>query len=251
MSNAGRVSGKVAVVTGGARGMGAAHVRALAREGAIVAVTDITDDRGASLAEQLRSEGRDVSYHHHDVTSRAGWEAVVASVERAHGPVDVLVNNAGVQVRSMGIEADDGEWDLVTDVNQRGVFLGMRTTIPSMLRAGGGSIINIASVAALIGLRGSIPYQASKAAVLGLTRGAAISYGPDNIRVNAICPGLVITSMTESAAPGAVQALKKQIPLGRDGRAEEISAGVVFLASDESSFITGVALPIDGGMVIA
>ncbi len=250
MNKAGRVSGKVAVVTGGARGMGAAHVRALAREGAIVAVTDITDDRGASLAEQLRSEGRDVSYYHHDVTSRAGWDAVVASVQQAHGPVDVLVNNAGVQVRSTGIEADDREWDLVTDVNQRGVFLGMRATIPSMLRAGGGSIINIASVAALIGLRGSIPYQASKAAVLGLTRGAAISYGPDNIRVNAICPGLVITSMTESAAPGAVQALKKQIPLGRDGRAEEISAGVVFLASDESSFITGVALPIDGGMVI-
>jgi 3alpha(or 20beta)-hydroxysteroid dehydrogenase len=225
MSNAGRVSGKVAVVTGGARGMGAAHVRALAREGAIVAVTDILDDLGASLAEQLRAEGTDVSYYHHDVTSRAGWEAVVTSVQRAHGPVDVLVNNAGVQVRSVGIEADDREWDLVTGVNQRGVFLGMSATIPSMLRAGGGSIINIASVAALIGLRGSIPYQASKSAVLGLTRGAAVSYGPDNIRVNAICPGLVITSMTESATPDAVQAMKKKIPLGRDGRAEEISAG--------------------------
>jgi NAD(P)-dependent dehydrogenase (short-subunit alcohol dehydrogenase family) len=126
----------------------------------------------------------------------------------------------------------------------------MRATIPSMLRAGGGSIVNIASVAALIGQPGSIPYQASKSAVLGLTRGAALSYGPRNIRVNAICPGLVITPMTDSAAPDAVQAMKQQIPLGRDGRAEEISAGVVFLASDESSFITGVALPIDGGMVI-
>ncbi len=126
MSNAGHVSGKVAVVTGGARGMGAAHVRALAREGAIVAATDIIDDLGASLAEQLQSEGRDVSYYHHDVTSRAGWEAVVASVQQAHGPIDVLVNNAGVQVRSVRIEADDREWDPVTGVNQRGVFLGMR-----------------------------------------------------------------------------------------------------------------------------
>jgi NAD(P)-dependent dehydrogenase (short-subunit alcohol dehydrogenase family) len=112
ISNAGHVSGKVAVVTGGARGMGAAYVCALAREGAIVAGTDIIDDLGASLAEQLQSEGRDVSYYHHDVTSRAGWEAVVASVQQAHRPIDVLVNNAGVQVRSMGIEADDRGWDL-------------------------------------------------------------------------------------------------------------------------------------------
>jgi NAD(P)-dependent dehydrogenase (short-subunit alcohol dehydrogenase family) len=129
----------------------------------------------------------------------------------------------------------------------------MRATIPSMLKNDPptrGSIVNIASVAALIGLPGSIPYQASKSAVLGLTRGAALSYGADNIRVNAICPGLVITSMTESASPDMVDAIKRQIPLGRDGRAEEIAAGVVFLASDESSFITGVALPIDGGMVV-
>ena len=247
----GRLAGKVAIVTGAARGMGAAHVRALAREGATVAATDIADEHGTTLAEELRSDGGAVSYHHHDVTSRADWDKVVDEVERAHGRIDVLVNNAGVQVRSTGIEVDDGEWDLVTDVNQRAVFLGMRATIPSMVRGGGGSIVNIASVAALIGLPGSIPYQASKSAVLGLTRGAALSYGADNIRVNAICPGLVITSMTESATPDMVDAIKRQIPLGRDGRADEISAGVVFLASDESSFITGVALPIDGGMVIS
>jgi NAD(P)-dependent dehydrogenase (short-subunit alcohol dehydrogenase family) len=129
------------------------------------------------------------------------------------------------------------------------VFLGMRAVIPGMALRKRGSIVNVASVAALVGLPGSIPYQASKAAVLGLTRGAAVSYGPDNIRVNAICPGLVVTGMTESASPAAVEALKAQIPLRRDGRPEEVSAAVVFLASDESAYITGVALPIDGGFV--
>ncbi|MBV8218990.1 MAG: SDR family oxidoreductase, partial [Solirubrobacterales bacterium] len=118
-----------------------------------------------------------------------------------------------------------------------------------MARNGGGSIVNVGSIAALVGLAGSIPYQASKSAVLGLTRGAAVSYGPDNIRVNAICPGLVVTAMTDSASPAAVEAMKAQIPLRRDGRPEEVSAAVVFLASDESSYITGVALAIDGGYV--
>jgi NAD(P)-dependent dehydrogenase (short-subunit alcohol dehydrogenase family) len=176
---------------------------------------------------------------------------LASSVTQTHGRIDVLVNNAGVQVHSNGIEADDREWDFITSVNQRGTFLGMRTVIPTMADQGGGSIVNIASVVALIGLRGSIPYQASKSAILGLTRGAALSYAQDNVRVNAICPGLVLTSMTDTATPEAVEAVKSSIPLGRDARPAEISAGVVFLASDESSYITGVALPIDGGMVIA
>jgi 3alpha(or 20beta)-hydroxysteroid dehydrogenase len=241
----GRVAGKVALVTGAARGMGAAHARALASEGAVVAIADIAAEAGEQLAAELSG----ASYHDHDVTDPAAWKELVSNVERTHGPINVLVNNAGIQVRSTGIEADDEEWAKVTAVNQRGVFLGMRAVIPGMVRHGGGSIINVASVAALVGLPGSIPYQASKAAVLGLTRGAAVSYGPDNIRVNAICPGLVVTTMTESASPAAVEALKAQIPLRRDGRPEEISAAVVFLASDESSYITGVTLPIDGGFV--
>jgi cyclopentanol dehydrogenase len=245
----GRVAAKVALITGAARGMGAAHARALAREGATVAIADIAAEPGERLAAQLRDGGGRASYHDHDVTSAGAWQELVAAVERTHGPIDVLVNNAGVQVRSAGIEADDEEWDKVTAVNQRGVFLGMRAVIPAMVRHGGGSIINVASVAALVGLSGSIPYQASKAAVLGLTRGAAVSYGRDNVRVNAICPGLVVTTMTESASPAAVEALKAQIPLRRDGQPEEISAAVLFLASDESSYITGVALPIDGGFV--
>jgi NAD(P)-dependent dehydrogenase (short-subunit alcohol dehydrogenase family) len=247
----GRVAGKVALITGGARGMGAAHARALAREGAKVAIADISAEVGQRLAAELRSAGGEASYYDHDVTDWDGWREVVVAVEQTHGLIDVLVNNAGVQVRSVGIEALDDEWAKVTAVNQRGVFLGMRAVIPGMARNGGGSIINVASVAALVGLRGSIPYQASKAAVLGLTRGAAVTYGRDNIRVNAICPGLVVTGMTESASAAAVEAIKAQIPLGRDGHPEEVSAAVVFLASDESSYITGVALPIDGGFVAA
>ena len=245
----GRVAGKVALITGAAQGMGAAHAQLLAREGATVAVADIATDAGERLAGELRHAGGRSSYHDHDVTDPDAWRDLVAAVEQAHGPISILVNNAGVQVRSVGIEADDAEWAKVTAVNQRGVFLGMRAVIPGMTRNGGGSIVNIASVAALVGLSGSIPYQASKAAVLGLTRGAAVSYGPDNIRVNAICPGLVVTGMTESASPAAVEALKARIPLGRDGRPDEVSAAVLFLASDESSYITGVALPIDGGFV--
>jgi len=249
MNGLGRVSGKVVLITGGARGMGAAHARALAREGATVAIADIAADAGQQLAAELRDGGADASYHSHDVTDAGAWRAVVAAVEQSHGAIDVLVNNAGVQVRSAGIEADEDEWATVVGVNQRGVFLGMQSVIPGMVRAGRGSIVNVASVAALVGLPGSIPYQASKAAVLGLTRGAAVSYGPNNVRVNAICPGLVVTGMTQSASAAAVEAMKAQIPLGRDGRPEEIAAVVVFLASDESSYITGVALPIDGGFV--
>jgi NAD(P)-dependent dehydrogenase (short-subunit alcohol dehydrogenase family) len=245
-----RLEGKVALVTGGASGMGASHVRRLAADGAAVGITDIAGDAGAALAEELRAAGHDVSFHHHDVADGAAWRQVVAGVERAHGAIDVLVNNAGVQVRSSGVDADDREWDLVTAVNQRGVFLGMQAVIPGMVAAGGGSIVNVASIVALVGLQGSIPYQASKAAVLGLTRGAAVTYGADNVRVNAICPGLVVTGMTASASQQSFEAVRARIPLGREGRVEEVSAAVAFLASDEASYITGVTLPVDGGYVV-
>ena len=249
MSASGRLAGKVALITGAARGMGAAHARTLAREGANVAIADIAPEAGERLAGELRSAGVQASYHDHDVTDPGAWREVADAVQRAYGPIDVLVNNAGVQMRSFGIEADDEEWAKVTAVNQQGVFLGMRAVIPSMAENGGGSIVNIASVAALVGLPGSLPYQASKSAVLGLTRGAAVAYGPQGIRVNAICPGLIVTAMTESASADAVNTMKAQIPLRREGKPEEISAAVLFLASDESSYITGVALPVDGGFV--
>jgi NAD(P)-dependent dehydrogenase (short-subunit alcohol dehydrogenase family) len=249
MNAARRVAGKVALITGAARGMGAAHARTMAREGATVAIADIAPEAGQELAAELRGAGGQASYHDLDVTDPGAWRDIADAVQRAYGRIDVLVNNAGVQMRSFGIEADDDEWAKVTAVNQYGVFLGMRAVIPSMAENGGGSIVNIASVAALVGLPGSLPYQASKSAVLGLTRGAAAAYGPQRIRVNAICPGLIVTAMTESASMDAVNAMKAQIPLRREGKPEEISAAVVFLASDESSYITGAALPIDGGFV--
>jgi NAD(P)-dependent dehydrogenase (short-subunit alcohol dehydrogenase family) len=246
-----RVAGKVALVTGGASGMGAAHARALAAEGANVAITDIAADAGAQLAQELRAAGGEIRFYQHDVTDAENWRDVVTEVERAYGRIDVLVNNAGIQIRSVGIDVEDREWDAVTAVNQRAVFLGLRAVIPGMVRAGGGSIVNIASLAALVGLPGSLPYQASKSAVLGLTRGAALAYGPDNIRVNAICPGLIVTGMTESATEEAVAQILSQVALRRDGRPEEVAAAVLFLASDESSYITGIALPIDGGYTAA
>jgi 3alpha(or 20beta)-hydroxysteroid dehydrogenase len=246
-----RMAGKVALVTGGASGMGAAHVRALAREGARVAITDIAAEAGAELEGELRAAGSEVAFYEHDVTDSDSWEQVVTGIERAYGRIDVLVNNAGIQMRSVGIEVEDREWDTVTAVNQRGVFMGLRAVIPGMVSAGGGSIVNIASLAALVGLPGSLPYQASKSAVLGLTRGAAVAYGPDNIRVNAICPGLIVTGMTESATDEAIAGILSQVALRRDGRPEEVAGVVLFLASDESSYITGVALPVDGGYTAA
>jgi NAD(P)-dependent dehydrogenase (short-subunit alcohol dehydrogenase family) len=245
-----RVAGKVALVTGAAGGMGAEHVRALAREGATVAIADLEAEAGARLADEIGAAGGQAASYRLDVADAGAWREVVAEVEQAYGRVDVLVNNAGVQVRSVGVEVQQREWDLVTAVNQHGVFLGMQAVIPGMVQHGGGSIVNIASVAALVGLRGSIPYQGSKAAVLGLTRGAALAYGPDNVRVNAVCPGLVVTAMTQDADADAVTRMTAQIPLGRDGRPEEVAAAVVFLASDESSYITGIALPVDGGYVV-
>jgi NAD(P)-dependent dehydrogenase (short-subunit alcohol dehydrogenase family) len=248
MRGPGRVAGKVAVVTGGASGMGAAHVRRLAAEGATVVAADIADEPGQELAHALSGPGLAVSYRHHDVTSQRHWDDLVVALQREHGRIDILVNNAGVQVRSAGIDASDGEWDLVIGVNQRGTFLGMRAVIPVMARAGGGSVVNIASVAALVAMTSSIPYQASKAAVLAMTRAAALAYAGDHVRVNAVCPGLVVTGMTSSADPASVEALKARVPLGRDGRADEISSAVLFLASPESSYVTGAALPVDGGL---
>ncbi len=247
-----RLRDKVAIITGGARGQGAEEARLFAAEGARVVATDILDDEGKALAAEL---GDAVTYLHHDVRSADEWAQVVAETEASFGRVDVLVNNAGVLVTGkMTHEVALEEYMKVVEVNQVGVFLGMRAVIPAMLERRAGSIINISSYNGLAGLGGMVAYTASKFAVRGMTKVAALEYGRAGIRVNSVHPGGVDTEMTRALWGGrALTAAEEQMAygrtaIGRVGQAAEIAAAVVFLASDESSFCTGAEFVVDGGM---
>ncbi len=244
---AGRLRGKVALITGGARGQGAAEVELFAREGARVIFGDILDELGEALACDLKSQGLQVTYRRLDVTRKEDWDSAVSFAELEHGGVHVLVNNAGIVTFSSPAETSDKEWDRVIAVNQRGVFYGMRAAIPAMRRANGGAIINISSVFGLGAVPGYFAYQASKAAVIMMSRAAALDLAEHNIRVNTICPGLILTDMTKGEPPDVVEANIRETPLKRAGRPEEIAYGALYLASDESSFVTGTELVIDGG----
>ncbi len=243
----GRVEGKVALITGGARGQGASHGRALAEHGAKVVLADILDDLGRETAERLRHDGLDVRYEHLDVTRLEDWDAAVRATEEAYGNLNVLVNNAGIVGTGTVLDCTLEEWHAVTAVNQTGVFLGMQRVVPAMKRAGGGSIINISSVAGTIGTAfESIAYHASKAAVHLLTRSAAVTLAPE-IRVNSITPGITATAMADTIGAERLAARLAAYPMGRAARPDEVSQAVVFLASDESSFTTGADLRVDGG----
>jgi NAD(P)-dependent dehydrogenase (short-subunit alcohol dehydrogenase family) len=243
----GRVAGKVVLISGGARGQGASHGRLLAEQGARVVLGDILDGPGEETARRLRKDGLEVRYVHLDVTRPADWDAAVAAAERAHGRLDVLVNNAGLTGSASVVDCSLEEWQSVIAVNQTGVFLGIQRAVPAMRRAGGGSIINIASVIATLGTESMIAYQASKAAVHQLTRAAAVTLAPD-IRVNTVTPGLVAdTAMAAGLDQEWLQERLAAYPLGRGARMEEVSHAVLFLASDESSFTTGADLRVDGG----
>lgn len=244
---AGRLEGKVALITGGARGQGAAHGGLFAQEGACVLLGDIRDDLGEAQAASLREGGHRVLYTHLDVTSDDDWRRAVACAQSEFGKLDVLVNNAGVAEFAGAVDATDAEWNHVIGVNQTGVFYGMRASIPAIQGAGGGSIVNIASCFALAAVPGYFAYQASKGAVVMMTKAAAVEYAAQNIRVNTICPGLIITPMTETEPPEAVEANIRETPLGRAGQEMEVAYGALYLASDESSFVTGTELVIDGG----
>jgi 3alpha(or 20beta)-hydroxysteroid dehydrogenase len=244
----GRVAGKVAIVTGGARGQGASHTRRLAEEGARVVFGDLLDDAGRALERKLLADGLEVAYVHLDVASAADWAAAVGLATERFGGVHVLVNNAGTVGGAAGIEDEtDAGWERVVAVNQTAILLGMRHVIPHMRRAGGGSIINVSSIWGVAGTEGYVAYQATKGAVRLLTRAAALSHAADKIRANTIVPGLIRTPMTEQDGEDALATMIERTPLGRIGEAVEISHGVVFLASDESSFVTGTDLVIDGG----
>ena len=244
---AGRLSGKVALISGAARGMGESEARLFAREGAQVVLGDILEDQGRAAVESIAQQGGTATFVPLDVTREQDWQRAVETVEQTYDRLDILVNNAGI-VRMAPLDETSLEaWNEVIDVNQTGVFLGMKHAVPAMRRAGGGSIVNISSIAGLIGLPNIPAYQASKGAVRILTKNAAVQYATDKIRVNSVHPGRIETPMTAPLAPERREMLLRLTPLGRDGTAEEVAYGVLYLASDESSYVTGAELVIDGG----
>lgn len=245
---AGRLEGKVALISGAARGQGAAEARLFAREGAKVVIGDVLDADLKGVADELAAAGLPVESLHLDVTSEEDWAAAVALAEKSFGGLHVLVNNAGV-LSVGGIESTTREeWDRVIAINETGVWLGMKAAVPAIRRSGGGSIVNISSIYGLIGSGGSAAYQATKGAVRLLTKTAAVEYAPEGIRVNSVHPGIIETPMVTQGLPTeAASQLIAATPLGRMGKPEEVAAGVLFLASDESSFVTGSELVIDGG----
>jgi len=242
-----RLSGKLAIVTGASRGLGAAQARALAREGAAILLCDLLDERGRETVAAIAAAGGEATYQRLDVTSEAGWAAAVAAALRWKGRVDVLVNNAGINIRA-GIAATSlADWERVFAVNVTGALLGMRAAAPAMREGGGGSIVNIASAAALRA-SASAAYTASKWALRGLTKVAALEYASWKIRANTVCPGVVPTDL--NAGQAYVQTVVEKIPLARNCTPEEVASVVVFLASADSAFVTGADVPVDGGLTV-
>lgn len=239
-----RLSGKVAIITGGARGMGASHVRRFVEEGAKVVFTDINEEVGEKLASEL---GDNTLFVKHDVTDEAGWQEVVEKAEAAFGPVNVLVNNAGISMSKSIFDMSVEDYKKIIDINQVSVFLGIKAVLPSMQKAEGGSIVNISSMNGIVG--GAVGYTDSKFAVRGMTKAAALQVGHLGIRVNSVHPGVIETPMvTEGDAVEQIKEFAKQIPMRRMAQSEEVTNMVLFLASSESSYSTGSEFIIDGGL---
>ena len=245
-----RLQGKVALITGAARGQGAEEARMFAKEGAKVVLADVTDQEGTVVAAEIAEMGGDALYVHLDVTNEDEWDAAVQSAVASFGKLDILVNNAGIWRRGHVLETSSDQWDDIMDVNAKGVFLGTKAAIPEMRKAGGGSIVNISSTAGLVGSKTSAAYSASKGAVRIFTKSTAVQYAAEGIRANSIHPGPIDTDMGDQVWPDAASkaASVTRTALNRMGTPEDIAYGALYLASDESSFVTGSELVIDGGV---
>ena len=249
----GRLDGKVAFISGGARGMGAEEARLFAREGAKVAIGDVLEEDGRRVEAEINESGGDCLFLRLDVTSEANWQDAIAATVSRFGALHILVNNAGIGgVGGLVEDTSVEDWDRVMDINGKGVFLGTKAAIPEMQAAGGGSIINISSQLGIVATDNSSPmYHASKGAVRILTKSTAIQFAPDGIRANSVHPGPVVTAMTERRRedPEAFALMRSRIPLGRFAEPIEIANAVLYLASDESGYVTGSEVVVDGGWV--
>ena len=243
-----RLMDKVAIVTGAASGMGAATAKLFAAEGAKVVITDILEEEGKGLADEI---GGEAHFRKLDVASEVDWDALVVETLSIYGRIDVLINNAGVSGSHPDVLNTD-TWDEQMNINARGVFLGMRAVIPKMRDAGGGSIVNISSISGLTGQKFvHMGYNAAKGAVRLASKAASVQFARDNIRVNSVHPGLMPAMRTSmmSADPEVRRKMINAVPMGREGRVEEVAHANLFLASDDASYITGIEVPVDGGFV--
>jgi NAD(P)-dependent dehydrogenase (short-subunit alcohol dehydrogenase family) len=247
-----RLSGKVAIITGGAHGMGESEAMIFAREGASVVVADVDQPAGQQVAAKITADGGKARFARLDVTSETEWQEVIRSTTGAYGRLDILVNNAGVSGSSDPDTTSTASWDNIMGVNAKGVFLGMKHAVPAMRQAGGGAIVNISSISGFVGQdRLHMAYNASKGAVRIMTKSAAVQYARDGIRVNSVHPGFMPPMRTSkvSADPAWRKPFLEAVPLKREGRVEEVAYAVLFLASDEASYITGTELVVDGGFL--